>query len=294
MQEKEMNSDNREWSLSDVAEINDAHLSHVRCLGRTELESRANRLMVDSIEFPTGLMKAKEILAEHGIVIIPNVLARDVCDRAVSAIKGLCDYYLDKRQHEYEDAAALFQVGVGRLKGYGQLSGYGKAVINVREGQDQGMIDIFNCDLALPEELKEARARFASESLMSLLNRKDIKPRNLNVYLNRGVQRTRGFHVDSYTENLKAFIYLSDVEFLDDGPYTYVMGSHRDDAFRRANQRLSEGLPNSTESPLVDQSRIVPVLAPRGSLVISDQAGVHRGWPQHTASQRVAAVMKYS
>lgn len=294
MRGNEMSIDNPGWSLSDVAEINQAHVAHVRWLPRAELKKRIDRLTADSIETSASLKDAKIILEEHGIVIIPSVLAPDICDKAVSAIKGLCDYYIEKGEDEYEDAAGVFQVGVGKLKGYGQLSSYGKAVINVREGQDQGLIDIFNCDFALPGELKEARSNFASEALMNLLNRKNVKPRNLNVYLNRGVQRTRGFHVDSYAENLKAFIYLSDVEYLDDGPYTYVMGTHRDDAFRRANQRLCEGLPNSTESPLVDQSRIVPLLAPRGSLVISDQAGVHRGWPQHAASQRVVAVMKYS
>ena len=139
------------------------------------------------------------------------------------------------------------------------------------------------------------RPYFETLSQKGLITRNGnpLQPQNLNIYFNYAIKETRGFHVDSYKNEVKAFIYLSDVRDLGDGPYTYVKGSHAAGIFRRMNMALSSDLPNATEFPIVPFDEIIPVVATKGALVISDQSGAHRGFPQLENRERVIAVMKY-
>ena len=56
------------------------------------------------------------------------------------------------------------------------------------------------------------------------------------------------FNVDFKTKQLNAFIYLTDCLLLNDGPYTYVKGSHLDGPLRRLNQSISQVMPNRTKT----------------------------------------------
>ena len=67
---------------------------------------------------------------------------------------------------------------------------------------------------------------------------------------------------------------------LDQGPYTFVKSSHKENPYRAINGQLSKNLKIKTETPIVNINDIYPILAKKGSLVISDQSGFHRGFPQ--------------
>ncbi len=281
-------------SLSDIGEINDAYLEHIRELTIGEIRRRTEDVTIAEYQSRDGQLRAREILAQFGVLVVNAVVTEDVCACAAAEVSALYEEFVHHGAEVYETERALFQMGSSKLKGYHQLSNYGKAVITVRQGQDQGMVDIFNCDLAIPTGIREIRRVLEDPCLIEILRRPNVKPRNLNVYLNSGITRTRGFHVDSYSENLKAFVYLTDVLSLEDGPYTFVKGSHTDSAFRRANMRLCEHVNPATETPIVNPAAIAPILAAKGSLVVSDQSGFHRGWPQAAGRERMVSVMKYS
>lgn len=257
------------------------------------LRERLEATVIPGFSSDVDIKRGRKILADSGLLVIPSVVSDEVCDAARQEVLSLCGNF-DEPQDIFENEQALFQVGTAKLKGYYQLSNYPKAVVNMRNGQDDGMFDIFNCDRALPNSMRPFREIFEHSGVLALLNRPSLKARNLNVYVNRGVRKTRGFHVDSYSENLKAFIYMTDVLALDDGPYTFVKRSHLDSGFRQVNKHLCKDLTPATETPILDPEQITPVLAPKGSLVISDQSGSHRGWPQSAAGNRLVAVMKYS
>ena len=157
------------------------------------------------------------------------------------------------------------------------------------------MIDIFNVDKWKGTIGDTLRPYFESKLIADVMNVGDSCPeaRNLNLYLNTSVTSTRGFHVDSYSKQLKGFVYLEDCLSLEDGPYTYVKESHLESALRKINIQVSSVLPNKTETPFVSLQNIVPVLAKRGALVISDQGGSHRGFPQAPGHQRAVAVMNF-
>lgn len=281
--------------MADLQQINQSYVDYLSSLEVQQIRQRVESVTVRDLHEPGGITKAKEMLDEFGVLVIPDAVSATTCIRAATAIGELHGAYC-AHSDTYEDDRALFQPTAGPLRTYHQLSSYGKTVITVRRGQDDGMIDIFNCDLALSDAMREIRHLFEDGDVMALIQggRRALRPRNLNAYINRSMIETRGFHVDSYAENLKAFIYLTDVLTLSDGPYTYVKASHRGGAFRRVNRYLLRDSVPVTETPLIPPLAITPILGCRGSLVISDQSGSHRGWPQALDHQRVVAVMKYA
>lgn len=286
-------SNEEQFTLNDIHAINETYISYINNLNHQELQDRIDEITVKNINSWEGYNSAQETLREHGIMVIPSVIDRDLCRQATEHIKSLFDKYSSCGKYLYEDEVALFQFGQTQLKGYQQLSEYGKAVINLRSGQDEGMVDIFNCDYLDQETLTPIRGAFEREDILRLMSDEEVIPHNLNAYMNFGVTQTRGFHVDCYTKKLKGFIYLTDVKSLKDGPYTYVRGSHQESPFRRANSELCRRVTPSTESPIIDPKEITPILASQGSLVISDQSGIHRGWPQSESGNRMVAVMNY-
>jgi len=279
-------------SLDDVKSINDDHVKYLKGLSTAELNSRTEAVTVENLD---NYDLVRSCLAENGIIVVADFIDIDVFGgfgEVVSDLKSIIKEFLEANVLVDEKDRILLLKGNQKLSGYNQLASYNKTVFRVREGQDQGMIDVFNVDLAFPEASALRKAYENSglkEILSSSENSVDLK--NLNFYLNSSVTSTRGFHVDSYAPQLKAFIYLTDCFSLDDGPYTYVKGSQKDDPYRRLNQEMCSNLPNKTEAPLLNRDDILPVLASRGSLVIADQSGFHRGFPQQEGHERVTSVM---
>ena len=154
------------------------------------------------------------------------------------------------------------------------------------------MIDIFNVDRLLGKSGYIIRKIFFKDWLINLLHKfnKPINPKNLNLYINHSITKTRGFHIDSNYRSIKGFVYLSDVNSLEDGPYCYVRGTHIDTLFKKVNNSVI-GL---KEAPFVNPLKIVPVLGKKGTLILSDQSGIHRGIPQKQGSVRELLVMRYA
>lgn len=116
---------------------------------------------------------------------------------------------------------------------------------------------------------------------------------NLNLYINNSIKKTRGLHADSYDRTIKGFVYVTDVDSLEHGPYCYVKGTHLNSPWRKANKNISKRYQNKTESPFVDLLAVTPILGKKGTLVLSDQSGIHRGIPQEEGYIRKLLVMRY-
>lgn len=283
-------------NLNDINEVNNNTVKYLRSLSFDELESRLSSVSLPDL---SDVSAVKKTLDEHGIIVIPGFVpdeAMQHLQRIVDEIKARAASFIDSGAPASEDDRVLLQNGEAFLSGYHQLSNHKKAVVQVRRGQDDGMIDIFNVDKWFNEAGHILRPFFESSDVLNVFcfGAERVEAKNLNFYINGDIRKTRGFHVDSYGKQLKGFVYLTDVSSLDDGPYTYVKGSHIDSAFRRINQQISSVLPNKTESPVVPLGDVIPVLAPKGALVISDQGGVHRGFPQAEGHKRAIAVMNYT
>lgn len=109
---------------------------------------------------------------------------------------------------------------------------------------------------------------------------------------------TRGFHLDMYAPlEFKAFLFLTDVTEDSHGPYTILRGSHRWHVKRLLNY-LVRGLRGKDPVSTVDNLSAEELAAQvkfkvrKGSVVLSIQQAIHRGWP-HTERKRLAVVNYY-
>ncbi|MGH1419665.1 MAG: hypothetical protein ACRBCJ_12470 [Hyphomicrobiaceae bacterium] len=283
---------------ANLIELNQSTLTYIRNLSDEEISRRIAAVSIESLESEDDFIKAKNILSVEGILIIPNFIQGEVFERVRSTLAAQITEIIENADGDenYENDNILIQKKKMAIKGYTNLASHSKTIASVRQGADQGMIDVFNIDKLLEKKEKTwLRKKFDNNWLLSLvaMGNSEIQSRNLNLYLNKGIEKTRGFHVDDFNITYKSFVYLNDVLSMNEGPYCYVRKSNQDCCWRTANKLVSAGCDAKTEAPLLDYSQIVPAIAPKGSLVLSDQSGIHRGLPQAPNAQRQALVMRY-
>ncbi len=280
-------------NFEDINNINFSTLNYIESLSKTEIMRRVETVSCSKPQSINSIENMRTILDKNGIVVIPEVFNFDKIKEIRRQISRIIQDVKIKDPlgtgYENDDYIVLGKKNIG--KNYYDLLNYSKSAILVRQGSDQGMIEIFNADRLLGDLGNSMNNFFNSDWLISLLNDKKekISPKNLNLYVNQSITKTRGFHVDSHYKSIKVFIYLTDVNVVQDGPYCFVKGTHVDTPLRKLNNMVGE-----KETPLTDPLNIVPVLGKKGTLIISDQSGVHRGLPQATGSSREALVMRYA
>jgi Phytanoyl-CoA dioxygenase (PhyH) len=95
-----------------------------------------------------------------------------------------------------------------------------------------------------------------------------------------------GWHRDSYTNQFKSMIYLTDVDERS-GPIQFIEGSHRTRAKAEDDRRMDMPLgrrPRYSRAQIGrlvdgDRQRVRTVVAPAGTLILVDTTGIHRGKP---------------
>ena len=278
-----------------------------RLLSGVEREAALDRL---SVEF-TALSRSKRaflqaawILRRQGVLVVRQAVPPQPL-RAINAEVNQLLEQLDTGQTKQLESNAILNLpNKRRIKGYENFVDVEQAVINHRvrrpdgrSGSDAGMVDIFH-----PERLSDAMARAVTaclhERLISrLLLAASFMPMRVkcrNLYLNRGVKDTRGYHCDGRSRKFKSFVFLTDVRDLGDGPYCYVPATHRDRLSWKRNRQFNEaqGL-NRHEYSQLQGLDALPLLAYAGDMVISSQRGAHRGHPQHPNARRAVLVNMY-
>lgn len=214
-------------------------------------------------------------LANNGVISVEGYLSEQLCDD----IRGEVKSALDEGSYEYAD---------DDMTG-GEMMAASRTIVNERSGEDDdGMLDIFNIDESIEEIRKIKHDDFIS-SIIDRASEDEFEPENINIYYNRSVGSTRGYHFDSYNTQYKAFVYLTDVPDKSYGPYSYIKGSHK----RSYIRRRVEGILNRArdEKPTAairyDAGDIKSFTAPKGTLIISNQTGYHRGIPQEKGKERM-------
>ena len=249
-------------------------------------------------------LKAAWTLRRQGIILISEVLNPDQLERFQGQINLLLDAITNHETSGLDDIAYLNLPDQRVLKGYNTFVDADRAVINHRikradgrSGSDAGMIDIFHPE-RLSDEIKDLVATSLQEPIIrrlvmtSCLTPLHVKCRNL--YINRGVQDTRGYHCDGRSQKFKSFVFLTDVQELSDGPYCYVPVTHRDRrSWKRSSQFNEANGLNRHEYSQLQGLDALPLLAKAGDMVISSQRGAHRGHPQQPQAKRAVLVNMY-
>ena len=283
---------NQILSVEEIKKVNDNTLSYIRSLSVKELQKRVNSITFNGLLSTKSVSEINSILDKEGIVVVPGVLDDSKADETKKIIKDIIQN-IKKFESPKKGNGRDYIVQNNIIKGqsYYDLSNNPKSVVVIRQGNDQGMIDVFNVNRLLGKLGDEVYKIFFKDWLVDLLKKSNepVNPKNLNLYINHSVTSTRGFHVDSNYRSIKGFIYLTDVNTIEEGPYCYVKGTHIDTPFSKVNKSLG-----GKEAPFTNMQDIIPVLGKKGTLILSDQSGIHRGIPQRIGFIREVLVMRYA
>jgi hypothetical protein len=107
------------------------------------------------------------------------------------------------------------------------------------------------------------------------------------------VNTKRDFHVDGlFPPVLKAFIYLTDVNDQGDGPYTVIPGSHRQFMRKIANDlwNAARGGVQGDMYRYAQPEELETILGAAGTLILSTQDLMHKGWQNHWRAPRYALI----
>lgn len=207
--------------------------------------------------------------------------------------ESMCDDFREEIESRLSDGMKTSEPEMG----YGDLANAGEPIVDQRSGdRDDGMLDIFNMDLAVPE-LKNLKEDEFIQEAVSNAAQEPCTADNLNIYVNRSVTNTRDYHADTYAGKYKAFIYLTDVPDESYGPFSYVKRSHQPSIMRRRFRsivnKLFRDVPSSN-AVVYSKSDVKTCTAPKGTLIIGNQAGLHRGIPQEKSKERILVSISYT
>lgn len=263
-------------------------------------------ISLDDLKTPAEVEIAADVLSRYGVVCIPNFVSasildnfNDVLEKVLSDVSFNQKLYPEKEHGEVKNIA--WQRNTAIAKSFNQLVDYPIPIINIRggSGNDTGMIDFFNLN-----KVPEFKTNTSFTTLFNSLSKGFVAQTvarvspyrfsSMQMYKNSSVTDTRDFHIDNMLGTHKAFLYLSDVNCADDGPYCYVPSSHRIPYLHRLELRLTDKSNNMKRDIRSGKFlRHIKFLAPRGTLIISNQTGIHRGFPQRCGHVRKALVSSF-
>ena len=217
--------------------------------------------------------EAKELL-ENGIIVKENFLDNQKVEYILNQLLDILK--------KYETKPGKIELDNGS---YIDIRGYDKDV-------DIGKVDWYHIDKVI--DVSDIDLEYIKNIITEIEPSLELK--NFNSYIDKGVTTARGFHSDSYgVFHYKAFVYLTDVPDLSYGPYTYIKKSHIATNYRLFNQIKNKILNNErTDITIYDKNLVMPMLAKKGTLIISDQTGFHRGWPQEENKFRAILTMNFA
>ena len=269
----------------------------------------ASRKAIAISDVTSDRRDATERLRSEGIVQLdPSLISSQQAHRlgarileAVAPIRECCPHLPDASVTQLSDCLA----STGGLS-LEQLISCEQTVVDVRGRTlewDTGMLDVFNPSRSLLPELRELDAHVERLDVPGLLSTihdgTNFRLSHTNVYVNWGVTDTRRFHVDDYEQRqYKLFVLFTDVPDLSYGPYCYVLRSHSAGmGFASANMGIASivGSPEaySTDVFLAECGAAVAAVGPAGTVLLSNQSGAHRGFPQAPDRLRVVGVYNF-
>ena len=236
------------------------------------------------------------VLAREGILVAHTDLDKEIARDSVEKIRDAVLHLEGEKAGRGHSAGNLRAAPPNTA--YGKLAEAGQPVAVFRDGVDAGMVDIFHADKLVPlldEEVHRIVDDWSVTQLLEELNGSPYRLRNFNVYLNRSVSSTRGWHVDSYgVKQFKVFFYLTDVNDSGDGPYCYAPGTASSANFARVNQVLSRvRAAAGTDVSLFPPQNALMLLGGVGTMVASNQSGAHRGHPQMPGRERCIVALNF-
>jgi len=244
-----------------------------------------------------------EALKKYGVVIINNFISHQ--DAETAKVK-LLDWINKIDINQNSGDMGEFILNNNKFT-FQEILAFNKPVMNIRDHDrnkvDGGMIDIFKVNElfknanGVDKIFKKMHASY--DKVFSSF--KDTTFSSFNLYYNHSVTNPRGAHIDHSDGNeFKCFLYLTDVLTISHGPYSYVPKSHKklfllklSTFFQRlANKFIKQSIYRYDDMQVNDKLTM-PLLGVAGTLIISNQSGIHGGAPQENGFERLVLVDSY-
>ena len=143
----------------------------------------------------------------------------------------------------------------------------------------------------------KAKELFSNGKILELFSKRikeELSIRSLSIMVDQPDTSTkRSWHVDNLAPaSFKAFIYLTDVTKNTNSPFSVISQSHRW-GFRRWLTSIINSIKGHNLTDMLifsPKGRGTELLAPKGSLILSNQIIFHRGSPYHTDNTRYMMV----
>ena len=167
--------------------------------------------------------------------------------------------------------------------------------------EDYGMLDIFNVHRGLSKPAKRQLDKLVNALQEQILkqSKSNYSFKGWSAYVSKGVTSTRGPHIDNFQGSLKAFLYLTDCQEIEAGPYVFIPSTCS--LFGKASLLLKTYLKGRFQSytdvavSALENERITAryIFGDAGTVFVSNQSGVHFGYPQGKNGNRMVLVANF-
>jgi hypothetical protein len=265
-----------------------------------DAEHLSVRVDPDNVE--AAVAEALERLGQHGVVRLPALVDPADAAAAGQALRTFLEPFIEAREREPGGGELLgcdWQTGTGRIPDF--LTRPAPVVTFLGddpEGIDAGFIVLSKVETIAARDgfghldalLKSPHFRLAERIVSKVFS---AGGKIYQFLLSRSAATPRMIHTDTLGEFYNMFTYLSDVESVSDGPFTYVPGSHlRRDLLAKGAFLHSVGGRRQKEYPEL-RDRAVPMLGPAGTVIIANQRGVHGAHPQEQGGRRSMLIVNF-
>jgi ectoine hydroxylase-related dioxygenase (phytanoyl-CoA dioxygenase family) len=190
-------------------------------------------------------------LKKNGFVVIPNYISKKECDEIIAKIDYCIGRYKEKISND---------------ENFSDQRIFGSEIISKK-------IERFHKNKQI-HAIGENYTGYKMKNLMTMANRVTYKK------LNKG--SGGGWHKDSYYNQFKSILYLSDVNN-DNGPFALIENSHKFFNTLKIAFNLLKGYPNTRfsnqEIQKLKKKKIKKVVESAGTLILVDTSLIHRGSP---------------
>jgi hypothetical protein len=257
---------------------------------------------IDPDDVDAGVAQAVGLLKKHGVVRLPAFLDRSEAAAAGQALIGFLDPFIEVQEQEPHGGGLHgcdWQTGTDRIPDYltrpiPVVSFLGKGPGDV----DAGFIVLSRVETIAARDgfqrlealLGSPRFRLAERIVSRVFS---AGARIHQFLLSRSAATPRSAHTDTLGEFYNMFTYLSDVESVADGPFTYLPGSHlRTDLLTKGAFLQGIDGRHPKEYPEL-RDRATPMLGPAGTVIIANQRGVHGAHPQQPGGRRAMLIVNF-
>jgi hypothetical protein len=279
-----------------------ARLSVWRGFVPTAVHAEQLSVRVDPNNVEAAVAEAAEMLRQHGVVCLPEFVDATDAAAARHALGTFLEPFIKAQEREPHGGGLLgcdWQTGTDRIPDFltrpaPVVTFLGKGP----EGIDAGFIVLSKVETIAAREgfhslgalLGSPRFRLAERIVSAVFS---AGGKIHQFLLSRSAVRPRMIHTDTLGEYYNMFTYLSDVQSVGDGPFTYVPGSHlRRDLLTKGAFFHGVGGKHPKEYPEL-RDRAVPMLGRAGTVIIANHRGVHGAHPQHPGGHRAMLVINF-